>query len=139
MITLDLNGFEELKDKLNSLSTAEIRDCLTSSALLVSNEARINCPVDTGRLRSSITFQVNDDFATVGTNVDYAPYVHYGTGLFASAGDGRQDRWSYQTADGEWHSTLGQPPQPFLDNALNNNKQRIVDIFNNKIKEQMTK
>ena len=37
------------------------------------------CPVDTGRLRSSITHrQVDDDTVVVGTNVSYAPYVELG-------------------------------------------------------------
>lgn len=38
------------------------------------------CPVDTGRLRNSITHQQYDDHTeVVGTNVDYAPYVELGT------------------------------------------------------------
>lgn len=38
------------------------------------------CPVDTGRLRNSITHQQYDDNTEViGTNVSYAPYVCLGT------------------------------------------------------------
>ena len=38
------------------------------------------CPVDTGRLRNSITHQQYDDSTEViGTNVEYAPYVELGT------------------------------------------------------------
>ena len=38
------------------------------------------CPVDTGRLRNSITHQQYDDKTEViGTNVEYAPYVENGT------------------------------------------------------------
>lgn len=37
------------------------------------------CPVDTGRLRNSITHQQYDESTeVVGTNVDYAPYVELG-------------------------------------------------------------
>lgn len=41
--------------------------------------AKENCPVDTGRLRNSITNKVvkNEDAVYVGTNVEYAPYVEY--------------------------------------------------------------
>ena len=35
--------------------------------------------VDTGRLRNSITEQSDSHSAVVGTNVSYAPYLHYGT------------------------------------------------------------
>lgn len=38
------------------------------------------CPVDTGRLRNSITHQQYDESTEViGTNVEYAPYVELGT------------------------------------------------------------
>lgn len=37
------------------------------------------CPVDTGRLRNSITHTVQGDSAYIGTNVEYAPYVEMGT------------------------------------------------------------
>lgn len=39
------------------------------------------CPVDTGRLRNSITHTVDNDekAAYIGTNVEYAPYVELGT------------------------------------------------------------
>lgn len=35
--------------------------------------------VDTGRLRGSISHAHDDEAAYVGTNVEYAPYVEYGT------------------------------------------------------------
>lgn len=38
------------------------------------------CPVDTGRLRNSITHQAeNENTEVIGTNVEYAPYVELGT------------------------------------------------------------
>lgn len=43
---------------------------------LESNPRRI----DTGRLRNSIThMQEDEETEIIGTNVEYAPYVHYGT------------------------------------------------------------
>lgn len=35
--------------------------------------------IDTGTLRNSITFDDGDDYVDVGTNVEYAIYVHEGT------------------------------------------------------------
>lgn len=42
--------------------------------------AKMKCPVQTGRLRNSITHDVRMDEETVyvGTNVEYAPYVEFG-------------------------------------------------------------
>lgn len=35
--------------------------------------------VDTGRLRNSVTHTVEGKTAYIGTNVEYAPYIEYGT------------------------------------------------------------
>jgi len=55
------------------------RKALLSAAILVEGEATVRTPVDTGNLRSSLTHSVDNDSARVGTNVEYAPYVEYGT------------------------------------------------------------
>ena len=52
---------------------------MTTIGLLVENYARAICPVDTGRLRNSITSVADDESVTIGSNVEYAPYVELGT------------------------------------------------------------
>lgn len=37
--------------------------------------AKNEAPVDTSRLKNSITHKVEENFAVIGTNVEYAPYV----------------------------------------------------------------
>ena len=39
--------------------------------------AKDDCPVDTGRLRNSITYKVVDGDCYIGTNVKYAKYVEF--------------------------------------------------------------
>ncbi|HEY1119887.1 MAG TPA: HK97-gp10 family putative phage morphogenesis protein [Acidimicrobiales bacterium] len=50
----------------------------------VERRAKRLCPVDTGRLRASITNALEKDpegvSAVIGTNVEYAVYVEFGTG-----------------------------------------------------------
>lgn len=42
--------------------------------------AKALCPVDTGRLRNSITHvQMDEETEVIGTNVEYAPHVELGT------------------------------------------------------------
>lgn len=41
--------------------------------------AKMNCPVDTGRLRASISHDSDENTVIVGTNVEYAKYVELGT------------------------------------------------------------
>lgn len=54
---------------------------LTAIGLVAEGYAKENCPVDTGRLRNSITNAVDlrETAAYIGTNVDYAPFVELGT------------------------------------------------------------
>lgn len=65
-------------------------DAMKQAALLVTGTARKLAPVDTGRLRSSIipevTVQSNEVIGVVGSNVEYAPYMELGTGVFGKGG-----------------------------------------------------
>jgi HK97 gp10 family phage protein len=49
----------------------------------VERAAKQLCPVDTGRLRSSVTHELDQDaqgvVGIIGTDVDYAPFVEFGT------------------------------------------------------------
>lgn len=60
-------------------SYAQIEKALKSVALTAEKYAKQDCPVDTGRLRSSITHETDNDTAYIGTNVEYGPYVEMGT------------------------------------------------------------
>ena len=124
--------------KLDKLSNVSVDSALEKACLIVENSAKEKVPVNTGNLRSSITHTVENNVGTVGTNVEYAPYIEFGTGLFSSQGDGRQDvPWRYQDAEGNWHTTSGQNPQPFLEPALNENRTKIQRIFNDTLKEAL--
>lgn len=70
-------------------------------------------PVKTTRLKTSISCAVDGDDVYIGTNVEYAPYVEFGTGEWAENG-GRKTPWVYQDGNGRWHMTTGQHPKPFL-------------------------
>lgn len=52
---------------------------LETIGLLGERYAKKDCPVDTGRLRNSITHDVMGLSVYIGTNVEYAPYVELGT------------------------------------------------------------
>ena len=106
---------------------------------MVEAQAKINCPVDDGQLRQSIGSEIKGNIGVIGTNVEYAPYVHQGTGIYAVNGAGRKTRWKYQDAKGEWHSTIGQPPNPFLEKALDANREEIIDTFKEEIKREVEK
>jgi HK97 gp10 family phage protein len=61
---------------------------LTLVVVRVANRAKKLCPVDTGRLRSSLDWSIELEsgkmYGIVGTNVEYAIYVEFGTTRMAA-------------------------------------------------------
>lgn len=111
-----------------------VAEKLELACQIIENEAKANCPTDDGILRASITHSVevtgNKAVGSVGSNAEYAPYIPEGTGLYAKDGHGRQAvPWSYQDTEGNWHSTKGQHPNPFLQQAIDDKKDEILEVF----------
>ncbi len=100
---------------------------LLQACILVEGQAVLLAPVATSRLKQSIDYIVDDDelVGYVGTNVDYAIYVEFGTGEFAENGNGRKGGWMYKDPSGEWFFTRGMEPQPYLRPAFRQTKGQI--------------
>lgn len=74
--------FEIQSDKTEeaiSLMKEAVARGLEAVGLQAEMYAKMLCPVDTGRLRGSITHTTDGECAYIGTNVEYAAYVEYGT------------------------------------------------------------
>lgn len=70
------NNVQVVTEAIDSALTAAMEEI----GLVAEGAAKRLCPVDTGRLRNSITHAfVTDKEIVVGTNVEYAVYVHEGT------------------------------------------------------------
>ena len=122
-------GLEEIEDRLDNISNPQdIERILGQCCAIVERAAKQKCPVDDGTLRRSITSKIEGLQGIVYTPLEYAPYVEFGTGLFAQGeGGGRVDvPWYYEDEKGEWHSTKGQKPQPFMQPALDENRTEIL-------------
>lgn len=109
---------------------------MDKACLVVESQAKQNCPVDIGILRASITSETevtaSEIVGRVGTNEEYGPYVHNGTGIYAKDGNGRKTPWGYTVRAGKhkgFHRTKGQRPQPFLENAKLEKKSAVERIL----------
>jgi HK97 gp10 family phage protein len=104
---------------------------LNKSALKIVADAKKAAPVDSGRLRGSLAIlaRYNDGLTLdVGTNVFYAPYVEYGTGIYA-AGDepGRQTPWTYYSPQlKRYVTTQGMHARPFLFPAFERERPNLI-------------
>jgi HK97 gp10 family phage protein len=123
-------GLDSILDSFdNVVDESTLQQALGKACALVERSAKEKAPKDTGALKQSITSKVENDKGVVFTPLEYAPYVEYGTGLFAEESGRKDVPWNYQDDKGNWHSTSGQKPQPFLRPALDENRERIIEII----------
>lgn len=105
----DISGLVEVRaDNREAIANAIDRAlvaALEEVGLVAEGYAKRACPVDTGRLRNSITHIVDEGtrHVVIGTNVEYAPYVELGT--------------------------RRQKPQPFLKPAAEDHASTFKGIF----------
>lgn len=109
LLVSDISGLVEVRED-NREAIADAIDralvaALEEVGLVAEGYAKRACPVDTGRLRNSITHIVDEGtrHVVIGTNVEYAPYVELGT--------------------------RHQKPQPFLKPAANDHASTYKGIF----------
>lgn len=133
-MAIEFHGLDGVVDAFDTmLAKAETGQAVGKACALVEAVAKKKAPKDNGLLRRSITSEVKkeggDIVGVVYTPLEYAPYVEYGTGLFAESGGRKDVPWRYKDDKGEWHSTSGQHPQPFLRPALDENREQITRLI----------
>lgn len=160
--SVTVSGIEDVTLKLKRIADAEgYRKALGKACALVERAAREKAPKgSSGDLRRSISSTVTKEGNTlvgvVFTNLEYAPYVEFGTGLFAEGGNGRKEvPWVYVEGSSQSSGnkkvyteqeavaaveylqekgldaklTYGEHPHPFMRPALNENRQNILRIL----------
>lgn len=131
---------------VRDLSGAPMIDAMRRATLLVQNRAKVLAPVDTGRLRASITPEIRADqpnkiIGVIGTNVKYGPYMELGTGTFAGKSryfppPAALDVWArrHHIASGYLVALAifragGTRPRHYLQDALEENQRQINDLL----------
>jgi hypothetical protein len=76
-VSLNIRGVDETVSKLKR-GRDEIHNTFAKLVAYTSGEAKKRTPVDTGRLRASINFEVSGLTGRVYTNVEYAKFVELG-------------------------------------------------------------
>jgi HK97 gp10 family phage protein len=140
-IHVEVEGLDAARRKMEQvvkdLHGTPMQMAMRDATLLVQRAAMQNAPVDTGRLRASITPEVRTEGRTVigvvGSNLFYAPYSELGT----------RPHWPPLAALEVWarrHGTTafvvaraisrrGTKAVRFLQRAVEDNQQRIVTIL----------
>jgi HK97 gp10 family phage protein len=129
---MSINFIDNSEEVLSALHEAAER-ALEKCGLTAEGYAKKATPVDTGNLRNSISHKVQKDTMFVGTNVEYAPYVEFGTGKYYLGG--RPDPWVYKDEKGNWHRTSGIKAKPFIKPSVADHKQQYFDIIEQELKK----
>lgn len=150
-LSAEITGMKETQRRMEQvvkdLRGTPMINAMRDATLIVTRDAKINAPVDTGRLRASITPEVSADAeevrGVVGSNVTYAPFVELGT----------RPHWPPIAALEVWaarHHTSaflvaraisrrGTPAVEYLGKAFEANRQKIEARFNRAVTEIASK
>lgn len=135
-VSVDLKDFEkDINNIVNKHLPAGVERGLSLVAEAVRAEATARSPYDTGWLGEHINKEIRRTAAGVeayvGTNVQYAIYVHEGTGIYAKKGSlAKKIPWVYwDSKKGEFIATKGNKPQPFLTDALRVKQPQIRELI----------
>jgi HK97 gp10 family phage protein len=134
MIRVKIEGMKEAIRNIQDWEVEKIRQSrlqVERSAINVERDAKNGCPVDTNVLRSSIakTVTVSDRGrvleAEVGTSVEYAPFVEFGTGDGASSIPAELQEYSSQFK-GKTGRVRNYPARPFLFPAWEQERPKFL-------------
>ena len=131
-MSIEFKGMEDVLGMIDKIASPErLEQSLTKACLLVERSAKQKAPKGSGDLRRSITHKVEGLTGTVYTPLEYAPYVEFGTGIFAENGGGRTDvPWTYyDLKTNSYITTSGSHPHPYMRPALDENREDIITLL----------
>src|SRR5215216_2848250 len=102
---------------------------------LVVKNVRDIVPVDAGILRASISSDSTENRVHIGTNLEYAPYVHQGTYDYKHGYGGWSEAAAREADTVFFHNALeetgrrGAMPRPFLVNGLLNSREALKTLY----------
>ncbi len=158
-----VNGVQNLMRKLNELGSVEsaMYKSVKKQTEVVRGAAVKLCPVYAGpwkfvargELKRSIYTKVEQNAdATIGcvyTNAAYAPFVEFGTGPIGQSNhvgispnvpvSYTQEAWVWMDDEGNFHTTKGQPAQPFMYPALKSMEKHVVNAIKSDLRAEIKK
>ena len=104
---------------------------LDDTADAMSLEAQRLVPVDTGRLRGSINVKREYLSKVIGTNVEYATNVEFGTGPHEIVAKNKKVLANKKKGIifGKKVKHPGSKPRPYMRPAFEKNKKRVAEFF----------
>ena len=170
MARVNVKGVDSVTRRFNNIANMDLKAAISKATQLVHGQAKALAPANDGLLRESIHMSVKDTGKAIQgqvyTNLEYAPYVEFGTGV---KGDGTypykikgltlkyaDSAWyipankiSAKTAErykfakvygkdgAEYYLCYGQKAQPYMYPALKENEKIIKQILRSGVKTKL--
>jgi HK97 gp10 family phage protein len=127
--TLELKGLQQTLNKLQKVDnqiSKEVDAELLASALNIESKASKMAPVDTGRLRNSITYRDAGKLRyEIVAQTRYAPYVEFGTGKLVQIPAGLE---TYAAQfKGKGIRQINRSARPFMFPALFSERKPLLE------------
>ena len=152
---VDILGGKALAKQLSELPLKIerniMRAALRAGAAVVAAEARLNVPVDSAELKSTIRTSSNSKRGMVEANAVvgsrkkgwYATFVEFGTAPHVIKAGKNATRLSFRTKDGQWISAsevnhTGAKAKPFMRPAFDSKGEDAIKAVADKIGERLT-
>ena len=148
-ISHEVKGFEEALEKLKQLADQEtvksaLREGVKECCEGVQHAAKNMVHADTSQLRNDIAVTPLPDTGPlvackVGSVVKQGFFEEFGTGLQGdpTVAHTTKETWRYQDKDGQWYTTSGHPPHPWLYPSVKLQQPSFVGIMNKNIKNKL--
>lgn len=131
-----IKGTDIVIDNLEKkIGIEKVAKNMKKACAIVEKAAKENAPKGkSGDLRKFITSRVEEEngevIGLIYSPLEYAPYVEYGTGLYAEEGGRKDVPWAFKDEEtGELIWTAGQMPIPFLRPALKDNRIKVIQAL----------
>lgn len=108
---------------------------LEEASGVLESQVKRNTVVATGKTKGSWEHSVDTAKmeARIGSNYENAIWEEFGTGIYASGGNGRKTPWVYKDEKG-FHRTRGKKPRRALQNAKNQKESEIINLLKHKLR-----
>ena len=136
-----IKNLDKLIAKLDNISTVDVENYVKKATEFIHGQAKNLAPVDKGGLRNSIHMDIfktkNKITGRVATNVEYAPFVEFGTGIRGDGNYPYANELDFPlTYKEDWP---GMRPQPFMYPAYKGGETYVKSIITKGIQKEIDK
>jgi hypothetical protein len=141
LMEIKVEGLNELASKMTRNAARfdkKLQEGINKAVLIIQNSIRKETPVRTGRLKRSVQAEILPLSGRVYTNLNYAMYVHEGTGPYTIYPKTKKALfWKGALHPVRKVNHPGIKANPFFERGFDQSKDLAIDAISKKIDESL--